>query len=143
MNIFSIQNTLLDIITAISLISKVKKCIFSEQVDQISTFQTQILFKVSNLYFMLNNLTHHIDNLHDTSVCRIQLFFENSYIVISLICFTENFNNRLILHNIELLFVLLYPLLQQKSCVFTDEQLFCEGFNTFLSFQQNSFNNGD
>jgi len=132
-NVLGIKNTLPDVIAAVPLISEVKEGFLAQQVYEVAILQAEEHFEVVEVCFVLNQFTHHVDHLHYTCARRVKVFLVDCNVVVCLVCLIFDLYDRLILHDVELLLVLLDLVLEGLPQAFTDKQLTGEGLDALLS----------
>lgn len=85
---------------------------------------------------MLDYLAHHVYDLHDACAGGVEVLLVDGHVIVGLVGLAYDLDYRLVLHDVELLLVLLDLLLQGQPQILAYEQLLREGLDALLALQQ-------
>ena len=135
-DVLGVQHTLLDVVAAVALVGEVEEGLFSKEIDEIATLKAEVLLVVVDLDLVLDDLAHHVDDLHDACAGGVEVLLVDGHIVVGLVGLADDLDDGLVLHDVEFFLVLLDLLLEGQPQVLTHEQLLREGLDALLALQQ-------
>ena len=142
-DILSIKHTLFDVVAAVPLIGEIDEGLLAEDVDEVAAFKAEVLLVVVDFHLVLDDLAHHVDDLHDACAGWVEVLLVDGHVVVGLVGLADDLDDGLVLHDVEFLFMFLYLLLEGESQVLADKELLGEGLDALLAFEQDPLDDGD
>lgn len=141
MYILSIHHTLLHSIAAGTLISEIDQFLLAKLLVHAWSLEWLDTSDIECAGFVFDDLAHGVDDLHDASVNLILPV--EGHVIINLILETFDFDQGLILHDVELVLLELDVVFECDAFSTTHEDLLAKTLYRLLVFEQHSLHDGD